>query len=94
MTKTNNCTCWGCQAWNELPEEQKNLPAGPPREKPQIPNQFKWKPMLAADRYWTVLVTCKICKWEKFSDYWNAQEQVWFHFDDNCIKPTKRWAIK
>ena len=92
MPITNNCTCWGCNSWNNLTEEQKALPPSSPRPKPQIPSQFKWKTMLAADQYWTVLVTCKICKWEHFSDYWMAQEQLWFHYDDNCIKPTKKWS--
>jgi hypothetical protein len=65
---------------------------GPPQARPQIPGQFKWKAMIAGNQYWTYLVTCKVCKWEKFSDYHNAIEWLWWHHADECTRPAKRWS--
>ena len=91
MAEKGNCTCQGCKEYAELPVVEGAREIGPPRAKPDIPPYFKWKPMLAANKYWTYLVTCKICKWEKFSDYWNVQDWLWVHFEDNCQKPYKKW---
>jgi hypothetical protein len=85
---TSNCTCENCKSY-ELGKTSGSR--GTPQPKPQIPGQFKWKPMLAADKYWTYLVTCKICKWEKFSDYPNVQEWLWFHHADDCQRPARKW---
>lgn len=86
-----SCPCKGCEAWESLTEEQKQKPPGDPLPKPHIPSQFKWKPMLAANKYWTYLITCRVCKWQKFSDYWNVQEWLWVHYGDNCVKPYEKW---
>ena len=89
---TSKCTCDNCKAYDAVPKALGATKVGAPQPKPQIPGQFKWKPMLAADKYWTYLITCKICKWEKFSDYPNVQEWLWFHYADDCKNPSKRWS--
>lgn len=86
---TTKCTCEDCKDFETYFQAGSR---GTPKPKPQIPGQFKWKPMLAADKYWTYLVTCKICKWEKFSDYNNAIDWLWFHHADDCQRPSRKWS--
>jgi hypothetical protein len=88
---TSECTCADCTAYALVEQPEGMHQIGGPRKPNQIPGQFKWKPMLAANQYWTYLVTCKICKWEKFSDFYNVQQWLWVHYEDNCQKPFQRW---
>jgi hypothetical protein len=85
------CNCNNCTeiASGTIIDSGTNI--GPPQKPKDVPSQFKWKPMVAANKYWTYLVTCKICKWEKFSDFPNAQEHMWFHYADDCKRPYKKW---
>ena len=85
------CLCENCKLYAQVIQPEGMHEIGPPLKPPHIPGQFKWKPMLAANQYWTYLITCKICKWEKFSDYPNVLEWLWVHYEDNCTKPTQRW---
>jgi hypothetical protein len=89
---TSKCTCEGCKVWEATPKALGATKMGPPLEKPKVPGYFKWKAMPAANQYWTYLVTCKMCKWEKFSDYHNALEWLWWHDADDCRNPAKRWS--
>jgi hypothetical protein len=88
---TSECTCEDCKLYNAVPKAVGITQIGKPRKPEHVPGQFKWKPMLAADKYWTYLVTCKVCKWEKFSDYYNAIEWMWWHHADECTKPARKW---
>jgi hypothetical protein len=88
---TSECTCENCNLYNAVPKAVGATQMGKSRKPEHIPGQFKWKAMPAANQYWTYLITCKVCKWEKFSDYPNVQEWMWWHYADECIKPTKRW---
>lgn len=89
---TSECTCEDCKLYSAVPKAVGITAIGKSRKPEHVPGQFKWKPMLAANQYWTYLVTCKVCKWEKFSDYYNAIEWMWWHHADECTKPTKRWS--
>jgi hypothetical protein len=88
----STCTCKNCDDRALATIIESGSAVGAPQPKPQIPGQFKWKPMLAANQYWTYLVTCKICKWDKFSDYPNALDHMWFHYADDCKRPFKKWS--
>ena len=88
----SKCECRECVQYEAIPKSNLVTKIGPPRKPEHVPGQFKWKPMLAAEKYWTYLVTCKLCKWEKFSDYYNVQDWMWFHHAEDCKNPSKRWT--
>ena len=55
-----------------------------PLPKPSLPYQFKWKAMASGDESWLYQIKCKICKWEKLSDFYNVQEWAIVHSSFGC----------
>lgn len=88
----STCTCNDCKLYAEVEQPNGHYKMGAPLKPKYVPGQFKWKPMIAGEKSWAYLLTCKICKWEKFSDYYNAEEWMWFHHADDCKRPYKKWS--